>query len=365
MAEALALAHANRHLTTPNPSVGCVIVAGSQIVGRGATQAGGRPHAEAVALRQAGDAARGATVYVTLEPCAHRSPRGPACRDLLVAAQPKRVVVGMLDVDPRTTGSGVAQLASAGITVDVGVSEAACRAELREFVTRITRGRPFVQLKMGASLDGRTALANGQSQWITSMEARRDVHRLRAEACAVLTGIGTVQSDDPQLTVRHVDTVRQPTRLVIDHGLDLTADHRITDVSTAATHVLTVSHDAARADALRSRGLRVDVVREAGEKPGKLDLHAAFQHLGTVPYNRVLVETGTKLAGSLVHANVVDELIIYLAPNLLGDSARGLLALPEIASLGDRVELAFTDVRHVGPDLRITAAIRPKVQSQV
>jgi diaminohydroxyphosphoribosylaminopyrimidine deaminase / 5-amino-6-(5-phosphoribosylamino)uracil reductase len=360
MAEALALAHATRHLTTPNPSIGCVIVNGGRIVGRGATQPGGRPHAEAMALAQAGDNARGATVYVTLEPCAHQSPRGPACGDLLVAAAPARAVVGMLDVDPRTTGKGVERLRAAGITVDVGMSEAACRGELREFITRITLGRPLVQIKMAATLDGRTALATGKSQWITGAESRRDVHRLRAAACAVLTGFGTVAADNPELTVRHVRTERQPTRIVIDHTLELNANHRLTDTAAAPTHVLTMSQNVDRAEALRALGVRVDLVPESAIKPGKLDLAAAFQHLGRVPYNRVLVESGSKLAGSLIQAGVVDELIVYLAPALLGDTAQSLFTLPALATLADKIQLNFTDVRQVGSDLRITAALMPR-----
>jgi diaminohydroxyphosphoribosylaminopyrimidine deaminase/5-amino-6-(5-phosphoribosylamino)uracil reductase len=307
-------------------------------------------------VERAGDLT-GATVYVTLEPCAHESTRGTACSDLLARLKPGRVVVGTIDPDPRTSGRGIARMRAAGVAVDVGVAEAQCRELIRGFHSRITRGRPWITLKVAASLDGRTATATGESQWITGQPARQDVHRLRRAACAVLTGIGTVRSDNPRLTVRHVPCERQPARIVIDHALDLSSGHAIADTALAATHVLTLSEDSCRALELAKRGIKVHRIDEQPGKPGKVDLVAAAARLGSLGFNDVLAETGAKLAGSLIAAGVVDELVAYLAPSALGDAGLGMFALPGLAALEDRVLLKFTEARQVGPDIRLRARL--------
>jgi diaminohydroxyphosphoribosylaminopyrimidine deaminase/5-amino-6-(5-phosphoribosylamino)uracil reductase len=355
MARAFRLAEKGRCITTPNPFVGCVIVKHGRIIGEGFTQKGGRPHAEAVALANCTQSPEGATVYSTLEPCClHPKSRGPACSDLLVAAKVARVVSALHDPFDGVDGAGHTRLRDADIVVEIGLMESAAREQLRAFLTRVKRHRPWLTLKVATSLDGKTALANGQSKWITSTEARRDVHRMRAEACAVMTGIGTLINDDPQLNVRDVACERQPLRILLDSRLDVVDNARI--LAGGNVLVVTAAKNDQRENALKARG--VEVVRVPVEAiKGKVDLVKMMEMLGTRGLNYVMVETGAKLNGSLLAAGVVDEIVAYVAPSILGDPSRGVFALHEFAELSERVQLKITDTRQIGVDLRITAAV--------
>lgn len=349
MAEALRLAERGRFGTSPNPRVGCVIARDGEPVGRGWHERAGGPHAEAAALAAAGARARGATVYLNLEPCSHHG-RTPPCADALVEAGVARVVAAMEDPNPLVAGRGFRRLREAGIPTESGLLDAEAREVNAGFVSRMTRGRPWVRLKLAASLDGKTALLNGRSQWITGEEARRDGHRLRAEACAVLTGIGTVRDDDPQLNVRHVETPRQPLRVVVDSRLETPADARV--LAGGGTLVFAAVEAQDRRRTLEEQGATVVVVPDAN---GKVDLAAMMLELGRRGVNEVLVEAGFKLNGSLLAAGLVDELVIYLAPHLVGDAARGMFNLPALEDLGGRRALAVRDMRMVGRDLRVVA----------
>lgn len=355
MARAYRLAEKGRCITTPNPFVGCVIVKQGRIIGEGFTQKGGRPHAEAVALENCLISPEGATVYSTLEPCClHASSRGPACADLLVAAKVARVVSALHDPFDGVDGGGHSRLREAGIVVDAGLMEYEVRAQLRAFVTRATRRRPWVTLKVATSLDGKTALENGQSKWITGESARRDVHRMRAEACAVMTGIGTLLADDPQLTVRDVPCDRQPLRILLDSRLEVKDHARLLEGGNVL--LVTAAQNEVRAIELKLRG--VDVVQVPVEQPkGKVDLVKMMEVLARRGLNHIMVETGAKLNGSLLAAGVVDEIVTYLAPSVFGDSARGAFTLPSFMALGETTKLRITDVRPIGADLRITAAV--------
>jgi diaminohydroxyphosphoribosylaminopyrimidine deaminase/5-amino-6-(5-phosphoribosylamino)uracil reductase len=352
MARALALAERGRETATPNPSVGCVIAKDGRVIGEGWHERAGGPHAEAAALAACREPAEGATVYVTLEPCSHHG-RTPPCADALVAAGVARVVAALEDPNPLVKGRGLARLRGAGIRVETGLAAAQAREAHLGFVSRMSRGRPWIRIKAAASLDGRIALASGESRWITGEAARRDVHRLRARSCAMLTGIGTVLRDDPELTVRHVPCERQPRRIVIDSRLDLPPTARI--LSGAPPLVLTVSADRARREALEARGAEVVVVPAEG---AKTDLAAVARLLAERGFNEVTVETGTKLNGSLLRAGVVDEIVLYVAPMLMGEAAQGLFALGELTALGQALRPAIVDVRRVGEDLRLTARLQ-------
>jgi diaminohydroxyphosphoribosylaminopyrimidine deaminase/5-amino-6-(5-phosphoribosylamino)uracil reductase len=349
MARALALAGRGRETATPNPNVGCVIARAGRILGEGWHARAGEPHAEAMALAACRGGAEGATAYLTLEPCSHHG-RTPPCADALVAARVGRVVAALEDPNPLVKGKGFDRLRAAGIRVETGLAAAQAREAHLGFLSRMARGRPWLRLKCAASLDGRTALANGESRWITGEAARRDVHALRARSCAMLTGIGTVLRDDPELTVRHVPCSRQPRRVVIDNRLELPPAARI--LAGEPPLVLTVSEDRSRRQALEARGAEVVVVPGAG---GKSDLAAVARLLAERGFNEVTVETGAKLNGSLLRAGVVDEIVLYLAPLLMGDAAQGLFALPELTALGQAPRPRVVDVRALGADLRLTA----------
>jgi diaminohydroxyphosphoribosylaminopyrimidine deaminase / 5-amino-6-(5-phosphoribosylamino)uracil reductase len=351
MARALALTERGRDTSTPNPSVGCIIVNAGRILGEGWHERAGEAHAEVKALAAAGEAARGATAYVTLEPCAHQGRTGP-CTDVLVKAGVSRVVAALEDPFAQVNGRGIAQLRDAGIRVETGLMAEAAREAHRGFLSRVTRGRPWMRIKAAASLDGRIALANGESRWITSEASRRDVHALRARSCAMLTGIGTILRDDPELTVRHVECRRQPRRVVIDSRLDMPAQAKI--LSGEPILILTVSDDIERRKALEARG--AEVLRVANEG-AKTDLVAIARLLAERGFNEVTVETGGKLMGSLLRAGVVDELVIYYAPLILGDTAQSLFALPEWTRLDEAIRPRIVDVRAVGPDIRVTARL--------
>jgi diaminohydroxyphosphoribosylaminopyrimidine deaminase/5-amino-6-(5-phosphoribosylamino)uracil reductase len=351
MARALALTANGRDTSTPNPNVGCVIVKDGIIVGEGWHERAGEAHAEVRALERAGANARGATAYVTLEPCAHRGRTGP-CTDVLIGAGIARVVAALEDPFPQVNGRGIAKLREAGITVETGLRADEAREAHLGFLTRVTRGRPWIRIKAAASLDGRIALANGESRWITSEAARRDAHALRARSSAMLTGIGTVLRDDPELTVRHVECRRQPRRIVIDSRLDTPLDAKI--LKGEPPLILTVSEDRAKHDALVARGAEVVRVPKEGDKT---DLVAVAKLLGEREFNEVTVETGGKLMGSLLRARVVDELVIYYAGILLGDKAQAMFVLPEWTRLDEAMKLRIVEARMVGPDVRVTARL--------
>lgn len=355
MARALRLAENGRCITAPNPFVGAVIVRNGRIIGEGFTQKGGRPHAEAMALEACTESPEGATVYSTLEPCAlHATSRGPACSDLLIAAKVSRVVSALHDPFDGVNGAGHDNLRRAGIQVECGLMEAEAKKQLQGFLARASRGRPLVTLKVAATLDGKTALANGVSKWITGADARRDVHRMRAEACAVMTGIGTVFADDPELTVRDVPCERQPLRILLDSRLDIGDTGKL--LTGGNLLLVTAAHKADREAALRALGVEIMHVEVEAVK-GKVDLVKMMMQLGARRLNNVMVETGAKLNASLLSAGVVDRIVAYVAPSIFGDTGRGLFALPELKSLDERTQLKITDVRQVGADLRITADV--------
>jgi diaminohydroxyphosphoribosylaminopyrimidine deaminase/5-amino-6-(5-phosphoribosylamino)uracil reductase len=348
MARALELAERGLYTTTPNPRVGCVIAHGANVIGEGWHERAGGPHAEVNALAAAGASARGATVYVSLEPCAHHGRTAP-CAPALAAAGVTRVVAAMRDPNPAVGGKGFATLEAAGVAVACGLLEEEARELNIGFVTRMARGRPWVRMKLAASLDGKTALSNGKSQWITGPAARRDGHAWRARACAVLTGIGTVKDDDPELTVREVQTPRQPLRVVVDSRLETPRDAR---VLRNGALVATALNDAGKIAALREKGAEIVLLPNAA---GKVELGALMQELGQRGINELHVEAGFRLNGSLLREGFVDELVIYLAPHVIGDAARGMFQLPQLEDLNDRRELKIRDVRMIGTDVRIIA----------
>jgi diaminohydroxyphosphoribosylaminopyrimidine deaminase/5-amino-6-(5-phosphoribosylamino)uracil reductase len=351
MARALQLARRGLFTTSPNPRVGCVIVAAGEVVGEGWHERAGEPHAEAHALAAAGARASGATAYVSLEPCSHHG-RTPPCADALIAARVARIVVAMHDPNPKVAGTGVQQLRAAGIDTSVGLLAHEARELNIGFVSRHERGRPWVRVKTAASLDGRIALANGVSQWITSPEARRDGHRWRARACAVMAGIGTLQADNPRLDVRDVETTRQPMRIVVDRRLEMTPSARVLEGGNVL--VFCAREEGERAAELRGAGAEVVALPDAS---GKVDLAAMMQELARRELNEIHVESGNRLNGALLKAGVVDELLLYLAPQLLGDAARGMFDLGVFTSLDERVPMSIHDLRRVGPDLRIVARV--------
>jgi diaminohydroxyphosphoribosylaminopyrimidine deaminase/5-amino-6-(5-phosphoribosylamino)uracil reductase len=342
MRRALALAENGLYTTTPNPRVGCVITKGEEILGEGWHRKTGEPHAEPIALDIAGARAEGATVYATLEPCNHRG-RTPPCVDALLKSKVKRVIAAMRDPNPKAARGGEA-LAAAGVRFEHGLMEEEARELNIGFVSRVTRGRPWVRLKVAATLDGRTALANGKSQWITGEEARRDAHRWRARACAVLTGIGTVTADDPRLTVRDVETPRQPLRVIVDSRVETPRTARILQGDPVL--IFAGKNAAAPPNAQ---------VISLPNPNNKVDLPAMLEELGRRGINELHVEAGFRLNGSFAREGCVDEFLLYLNPSLLGDGAQGMLDLPALDSLDARARLRLLSVERLGQDLRILA----------
>jgi diaminohydroxyphosphoribosylaminopyrimidine deaminase/5-amino-6-(5-phosphoribosylamino)uracil reductase len=342
MRRALALAEKGLYTATPNPRVGCVLAHGERIVGEGWHERAGGPHAEASALVQASAGARGSTAYVSLEPCNHHG-KTPPCAEALVKAGVVRVVAAMRDPNPGSKRGGDALIA-AGVPFEFGLMEEEARELNIGFVSRMTRGRPWVRLKIAATLDGRTALANGKSQWITGPEARKDGHRWRARACAIATGGGTVKADDPQLTVREVETSRQPLRVVIDSHVETPASARVLQGEKALVFA-----------AVQGKKLPNAEIVALPNKAGKVDLAKMLEELGRRGINELHVEGGFKLNGSLVREGCVDEFLVYLNPSLLGDSALGMVNLAEMTSLDQRVPLNIRSVDRIGEDLRIIA----------
>ncbi len=354
MSRALALANKGLYTTTPNPRVGCVIVKDGQVVGEGWHRRTGEPHAEILALAQAGGKARGAVVYVTLEPCSHQG-RTPPCTDILTEAKVARVIAAMEDPNPLVNGQGLVRLRAAGIDVRCGLMEQEAVELNIGFVSRMTRGTPWARLKVAASLDGITALPDGRSKWITSAEARADGHRWRARACAILTGIGTVKSDNPHLTVRDEPTSRQPVKVLIDSRLEVNSAAEIFhDSEVLVFHALpadSVQHD--RLARLQDAGCELVSLPDPN---GKVNLAAAMSELGRREFNEVHIEAGHKLNGSLIAAGCVDELLLYLAPSLLGQGQQ-LFNLPAVADLESRVRLSWLDVERIAGDLRLRARV--------
>jgi diaminohydroxyphosphoribosylaminopyrimidine deaminase / 5-amino-6-(5-phosphoribosylamino)uracil reductase len=349
--EALALATEAIGVSEPNPRVGCVIVApDGSVLGAGRTQRVGEAHAEIRALRAVGSAARGATAYVTLEPCSHHG-RTPPCCDALIEAGVAKVVVAIEDPNPQVAGSGIARLRAAGIEVEVVGGEwgEASRELNIGFFSRMLRGKPWVRMKVAASLDGRTALPDGTSQWITGEAARADGHAWRKRAGAVLTGIGTVRDDDPRLDVRAVATEIQPLRVVVDSRLEISAAARVLQPPGKAL-IYTTSSDAARVAALTSD--HVEVASLAADANGKTDLAAMLADLARRGINELHVEAGEKLNASLLRAGLVDELLLYVAPRLLGEG-RAIAALGSLGNLAESFDFEFVDVERVGADLRL------------
>ncbi len=353
MTLALEWAAKGMNITAPNPRIGCVIVRDGEVIGAGHTRPAGQAHAEIEALRDAaarGNDVRGATAYVTLEPCNHHG-RTPPCSEALVRAGLGRVVAAMEDPNPLVAGQGLATLSAAGIEVASGVLADAAYEMNIGFFSRMRRGLPWVRLKSAASLDGMTALHSGESQWITGPEARADGHAWRARACAILTGIGTVKADDPQLNVRAVETTRQPRRVIVDSKLEISLDAKVLQ-GAPSWIVAAVAHPEKHA-ALRAAGHEVIVLPNAA---GKVDLPELMRELGRREINELHVEAGPKLNGSLIREGCVDELLVYLAPSLIGD-AQGMFALGPLASLDQQQRLKFHEVKQIGEDLRILARI--------
>ncbi len=353
MARALELARRGIYSARPNPMVGCVIARADRIIAEGWHEQAGEHHAEINALNAAGEAARGATVYVTLEPCAHHG-RTPPCADALIAAGVARVVAAMADPFPEVAGRGLERLAEAGVETEVGLMAAAAKAVNEGFILRVTRGRPFVRLKVAASLDGATAMKSGESHWITGPEAREDVQRLRAQAGAVMTGIGTVLADDPSLNVRSAALAKvaaQPLRVVLDSRLRMPPGARMLSVPGSTLICCAAERDAR---GLAEAGAEVRAFPGAG---GRVAVPAVLEYLAGREINDVLIEAGPTLGGHLLQSSLVDELVVYQAPHIMGGETRPMFDTPRWQHLADRRTLDVTDVRRVGADTRITARI--------
>ncbi len=353
MARALKLAERGRYSTQPNPRVGCVIVKDGEIVGEGFHRVAGEVHAEINALEQAGSLAREADIFVTLEPCSHHG-RTPPCADALIKAQPSRVIVAMTDPNPLVSGQGIKKLEAQGILVNGGVCEAEAKQLNRGFIKRMQNGRPFVTLKLACSLDGRIAMQSGESAWITSDAARKDVHRLRLENCAILTGINTVLADNPRMTVRlsagdipedyHISG-RQPYRAVLDSRKRLPVDAAILQAPGQTWQLVASNENHASAG---GDGIAFAVVN------GRLDLTAILDYLGEQKINNVLVEAGGTLAAEFIKSGLVNELVVYQSPDIMGSSAQAMINLPKILKMNEKIEFEYQDLRKIGRDLKLT-----------
>jgi diaminohydroxyphosphoribosylaminopyrimidine deaminase/5-amino-6-(5-phosphoribosylamino)uracil reductase len=359
MGRAIQLAKQGWYTTQPNPRVGCVVVKDGDIVAEGFHRRAGEPHAERNALAKAGDAAEGATAYVTLEPCCHQG-RTPPCTQGLIEAGIKRVVAAMSDPNPKVAGQGFAQLKQAGIEVVTGIMQPQAEALNPGYLKRMKQGLPYVRCKMAMSLDGRTAMANGESQWITSSEAREDVHRLRAASNAILTGIGTLLADDPAMNVRLTKEalgIREelqlpnPVRVVLDPNLETPPTAKMLKLP-GPTLVVCSDENPTHGAALEAAGAQV--ISVPGDQQ-RLDLTEVLQFLASQEINEVLLESGATLAGAMLEQGLIDELVIYQAPHLMGNSARGMFILPSIEKMSQRVALQISELRRIGPDIRITA----------
>lgn len=375
MSRALQLAERGLYTTDPNPRVGCVLVKDGEVVGEGWHAVAGGPHAEVIALQQAGEAARGATAYVTLEPCCHHG-KTPPCSDALIQAGVARVIAAMEDPNPRVAGQGLKQLEQAGIEVAAGLLQVQAESLNPGFVQRMRIGRPFVRSKLAMSVDGRTAMASGESKWITGAAARSDVQRMRARSSAIMSGIGTVLADDPSLTVR-IETdeqgrasvaegrkpgataelaARQPLRVILDPHLSTPETARFLS-QPGKSLIVTATEEPEVQERLERAGAEVVYLPNGSDA---IDLHALMGLLAEREVNEVLLETGAILSGAVLRAGIIDELVIYMAPKLMGDGARGLFHTPGLDKLADAVSLDIRDVRAIGNDWRITARILPE-----
>lgn len=355
MTLALRLAEQGLYTTHPNPRVGCVIVKNNQIIGQGAHLKAGEPHAEVYALREAGSNAQDATAFVTLEPCSHHG-RTPPCADALVKAGVKRVVIAMLDPNPLVAGEGAKRLEAQDIQVEIGLMEKEAQALNPGFISRMVRKMPYVRSKIAASLDGKTALNNGKSQWITGDAARRDVQHWRAQSSAIITGVGTVLTDDPGMNVR-LDTIsRQPLRIILDSQLRTPINCKMLQSIEPAPVLIVYAaqgHDVQeRLTTLKTTGVELLYMPGAD---GKVDLTALLQHLAKAEINDVLLEAGQGLNGAFLKAGLIDEFIFYYAAKLMGSSAKGMFAMPELVDMQQATDLQITDVRQFNNDIRITA----------
>ena len=346
----------------PNPAVGCVLVRAGKVIGKGHTQVAGREHAEIMALQQAGSRAIGATAYVSLEPCAHHGRTGP-CVEALIQAGVERVVYALEDPNPLVNGKGLALLRAAGIAVEGPLLAEEAELINPGFNKRMRSGMPYTRLKLAMSLDGRTAMASGESQWITGMEARADVQLLRARSCAVLTGAGTLLKDDPQLTVRLPEYAgNQPIRVIVDSNMKTPASAKI--LQAPGRVLLACAQTAQRGaqelhKAATTSGAEL-AIKNFADMNGRVDLRVLFRHLAKELYcNEVLIEAGATLCGVLMAGGLVDELIVYVAPQLLGSDAQPLLKLPGIKTLADGIRLEFLDVAMVGKDCRMRLRVLP------
>jgi len=357
MSEALDQAQNALYLSNPNPRVGCIITKDRKVIGRGFTQAVGKAHAEIQALVDAkaqGHDVAGSTIYVTLEPCSHRG-KTPPCADALLAAKPAKVIVAMSDPNPLVAGKGIEKLRSAGIDVECGLLESEAQVLNRGFISRMTRGLPWVRMKIAASLDGKTALPDGRSQWITGPLARADGHHWRAQACAIVTGVGTVKEDNPSLNVRDVQTLRQPWRIIIDSKLETPPASKILDkVDQSGVIIVCASSDAAdlqqKAKAFTDRGIEVIAMANPS---GKVDLPKLFSYLAKErEMNEIHIESGFKLNGSLIRENCVDELLLYYAPFFMGEGI-GMANISPLNSLAEKEDWKIIDQSLFGPDLRL------------
>lgn len=358
MARALMLAQKGLYTTAPNPRVGCVLVRDGSIVGEGWHKRAGGPHAEVHAIEQAGNRAKGATAYVSLEPCCHQG-KTPPCSQALIHAGVRRVVAAMQDPNPEVAGKGLAQLEEAGIETESGLMQLQAEAINPGFIMRMRHGRPWVTCKLAMSLDGRTAMASGESKWITGEAARRQVHRLRARSSAIMTGIGTVLADDPSLNVRLKDDEPEggwlkPIRVILDPNLGMPVTAKLLQ-QEARTIVATATDDAEREAELTEAGAEVIHLPAPG---GTIDLPECLIHLANEEVNEVLLETGATLSGAMLNAGLVDELKIYIAPHLMGNGARGLFNLPGLETMDRRINLEINDIRAVGKDWCISARVR-------
>lgn len=349
MSRALELAWRGGNRVSPNPRVGCVVVCGGEIVGEGWHRVWGGPHAEVEALQAAGERAVGGVAYVTLEPCCHQG-KTPPCTNALLAAGVKEVVAAMRDPNPLVAGKGLQQLAAAGIKVSVGMHGDRAEALNRGYVKRLRTGLPYLRCKIAASLDGQTALANGVSRWISGEESRRDVHEFRARSDAILTGIGTLLADDPRMDARTGAEVGYPARIVLDSRLRFPPRSKMLGLP-GRTVIFTGVGEQERLQVLRDNGAEVITLPLRGEQLG---LQAVMQQLGNMSFNEVWLEAGATLAGAFLAAGLVDELVVYLAPNLLGQQGRPLAVLPNIGTMGERLELKLQDLCQLGGDVRLT-----------
>jgi len=355
MARAIRLAEKGLYSTRPNPRVGCVIVNSGDVIGEGFHIQAGGPHAEIHALRKAGASAQGSTVYVTLEPCSHHG-RTPPCADALIEAGVQRVMVAMSDPNPEVAGQGLERLRAAGIEVNCGLLESEAAALNPGFIKRMRCGRPWLRVKLAMSLDGRTAMASGESQWITGEAARQDVQRLRARSCAILTGAGTVREDNPSLNVRlNAEQLArpvaddQPLRVILSAKGEKLSTSKLFDIDGN----ILIFYGSEMPGSISERA-NVECLKIASDSSG-LDLNAVMDELGKRGVNECHVEAGATLSGALLKAGLVDEIIVYMAPLIMGDQARGLFHLPQLHTMAQRIKMQITDIRAVGDDWRITA----------